>query len=130
MPTRLLRKSISHKRVAEVTANPCVVCGIPFNVECDHVIAVTKGGGNEPENLQPLCYDCNHKKHNHMTNDQLLTWVAGRGEYHFIKATHRWDVRYQNFYERKSLAEWSAANPERLAYAKQLAAAFLASITR
>lgn len=30
----------------------------------DHILPVSKGGGNELENLQPMCYLCNNKKGN------------------------------------------------------------------
>ena len=46
----------------------CVLCGAsPSNdhnveLEIDHIIPVAKGGGNELENLQTLCWKCNQGK--------------------------------------------------------------------
>ena len=48
--------------------NRCVLCGAcPSNdhsveLEIDHIIPVAKGGGNEMENLQTLCWKCNQGK--------------------------------------------------------------------
>lgn len=49
--------------------NKCLACGKTFNSEViedkltqDHVIPVSKGGSNWPENMQPICYSCNCSK--------------------------------------------------------------------
>ena len=31
-------------------------------VELDHVVALERGGNDEPENLQPLCHECHAAK--------------------------------------------------------------------
>lgn len=43
---------------------PCVSCGKPADT-IDHIIPVSKGGTNDIENLQPMCWPCNRSKRNH-----------------------------------------------------------------
>lgn len=49
----------------------CQMCGATAKdgatLEIDHITPVSKGGGNDPDNLQVLCRDCNAGK-----SDQLL----------------------------------------------------------
>lgn len=40
---------------------PCVSCGKPADT-IDHIVPLSKGGGNEDDNLQPMCWDCNRAK--------------------------------------------------------------------
>ena len=45
----------------------CQICGKELKKEeitIDHIIPLSKGGGNNIENLQPLCKSCNSKKSN------------------------------------------------------------------
>jgi len=45
----------------------CVYCGSnggEWPLECDHIIAVTKGGKSTPENLATSCKSCNSSKRN------------------------------------------------------------------
>lgn len=42
----------------------CLCCGeAETKLTVDHVIPLTKGGGNNIENVQPLCGPCNSTKH-------------------------------------------------------------------
>ena len=46
----------------------CVLCGKTKKesiLEIDHIIPVSKGGGNNLKNLQTLCFDCNRGKRDH-----------------------------------------------------------------
>lgn len=42
----------------------CLFCGTTERLTIDHIKPVSKGGGNEIENLQCLCFTCNLKKSN------------------------------------------------------------------
>lgn len=40
----------------------CLHCGSESNLSVDHIFPVSRGGGNEPDNLQTLCRTCNSRK--------------------------------------------------------------------
>ena len=40
----------------------CQYCGSQTKLEIDHIFPYSRGGGNEPENLQVLCKSCNLAK--------------------------------------------------------------------
>lgn len=44
----------------------CAKCGASSSLEIDHIIPVSKGGGDSPANLQVLCDSCNRYKSNHI----------------------------------------------------------------
>ena len=48
----------------------CQMCGISAKdgatLEIDHITPISKGGSNDPENLQVLCRDCNAGKSDHL----------------------------------------------------------------
>jgi len=64
----MARTAISKTRRFEVFKRDgfcCAYCGAhPPQVilEIDHIVAVSAGGGNEPENLVTSCFDCNRGK--------------------------------------------------------------------
>jgi len=50
----------------ESFGNCCVYCGDKLtNVQQDHVIPVSSGGGYTKKNMLPACKSCNSSKHNH-----------------------------------------------------------------
>lgn len=52
------------RALCEKYDNKCLCCGrndVPLTV--DHVIPISKGGSNDIKNCQPLCKQCNSKKH-------------------------------------------------------------------
>lgn len=58
----------------QIVSAPCVYCGYDKFIELDHKIAVTRGGSNEPENLQPVCRYCNRSKYAYDEAD-FLEWL-------------------------------------------------------
>jgi hypothetical protein len=42
----------------------CACCGHRENLEYDHIVPVSKGGGNTARNIELLCESCNRKKSN------------------------------------------------------------------
>jgi 5-methylcytosine-specific restriction endonuclease McrA len=57
VPRRLARL------VLGVCGTLCLKCGTSGPITIDHVIPISRGGTNDPSNLQPLCDSCNKKKH-------------------------------------------------------------------
>ena len=62
-PNKFYRLTMPIARKRAVLANDglCAYCGCKATV-VDHILPVSKGGGNEAENLQPLCQPCNSAK--------------------------------------------------------------------
>ena len=61
------RKQVSDHVLAFVLQrdlNKCVLCGDDSNLQFDHILPVSKGGNNEPENLRILCRQCNQSRGN------------------------------------------------------------------
>jgi hypothetical protein len=42
----------------------CARCGSRENLEYDHIVPVSKGGGNTERNIELLCQNCNRSKSN------------------------------------------------------------------
>lgn len=61
-----VRRGYIKKHVREAVLardnNRCVRCGSDKNLQMDHILAVSKGGSNEPDNLRTLCRSCNSSK--------------------------------------------------------------------
>jgi 5-methylcytosine-specific restriction endonuclease McrA len=50
----------------------CQLCGVGRNdavLEVDHIVPRSKGGSNDPDNLQVLCARCNRGKSNRDDTD-------------------------------------------------------------
>lgn len=43
--------------------NRCAICGKKKLLTIDHIIPLSRGGSNFKENIQPLCRNCNSRKH-------------------------------------------------------------------
>ena len=134
MPTRVLRDSSkpARKRGGPIAfalrqaiwAMPCAVCGVPYNINVDHIVPVAKGGTSDPKNLQPLCHTCNHIKGCRLDNDAIATVIASRGYEHFLRAVFNHYTRALNPYDKPSVSQWCVAHPEGARQATELFVAF------
>jgi 5-methylcytosine-specific restriction endonuclease McrA len=51
---------------------PCELCGVFAEVralQVDHIVPRSRGGTDDPDNLQALCYRCNSMKRDRDTTD-------------------------------------------------------------
>jgi hypothetical protein len=100
-------RSISFAVKLEIQDKPCVICGFSGDTHVDHILPVANGGTRELSNLQPLCWQCNKKKSNRLTNEQLREWFNSRRKEHFDR--HRWHMtmkRIPSPFDRISFREW------------------------
>jgi 5-methylcytosine-specific restriction endonuclease McrA len=88
---------------------PCAVCGLAGEIHVDHITPVSKGGTNDEGNLQALCWQCNYKKGNRLTNEQLRKWVESRWDQHVAYHTYHLATRYMNYYDRPGFPQWMRA---------------------
>jgi hypothetical protein len=65
-PRRLAQKFIGNKKIREFIFTrdgySCLNCGIDYSLSIDHIVPVSKDGGNCLSNLQTLCSRCNSSK--------------------------------------------------------------------
>lgn len=62
----------------------CEACGVPATerrLEVDHIVPRSKGGSNEFENLQSLCFQCNAQKRDR-DDTPFRAWSKGASESH------------------------------------------------
>jgi len=52
------------QKIFDRDGRKCVICGAKEDLSIDHIIPRSKGGTNDPENLQTLCRSCNSSKKN------------------------------------------------------------------
>jgi 5-methylcytosine-specific restriction endonuclease McrA len=79
-----------------ISAMPCAICGGTEDVCTDHIIPYSLGGTSDPSNLQPLCWLCNIKKGNRLTNDELLAWFEANREEITLRHEYRRATRYRD----------------------------------
>jgi 5-methylcytosine-specific restriction endonuclease McrA len=56
--------------------NRCLKCGERKPLTVDHIVPVSKGGTNDIHNVQPLCLDCNMRKHTKTIDYRPLAQAA------------------------------------------------------
>lgn len=56
------RKIPEAVRCAVLASGRCVACGSVDRLEVDHIHPVSRGGSDDPANLQVLCKSCNTSK--------------------------------------------------------------------
>lgn len=70
-PGRALYKDPAYRAMTKPYGQPCAlqIEGVCTGgaTTWDHIVPITKGGTNQPDNLQPACRACNSSKHNRST---------------------------------------------------------------
>lgn len=61
---RTVVKGSIRTMVLKLHGNACLCCGSTEKIQIDHILPISKGGENNIENLQPLCWKCNRAKFN------------------------------------------------------------------
>lgn len=63
--------------LAVAQKHKCPGCGVSIKAgfEADHIVALSKGGGNDISNIQLLCKPCNRSKH----NKDPIDWARANG---------------------------------------------------
>ncbi len=91
---------------------PCAICGDKDDIEIDHIVPIAKGGTNDRENLQPLCFQCHRRKGNKLgrSNHELSALYEADKEMHHLRNGYRLATRYMNPYDGPSFHEWRAKN--------------------
>lgn len=56
----------------------CFYCGADEPTDVDHVTPVSRGGGDDRDNLVPACFPCNNEK-NDRTPDEWRDWRVQNG---------------------------------------------------
>lgn len=62
---RSRKKAISYEawqKILDRYGHKCLRCGATEDLQCDHVVPVSKGGTDSPSNIQPLCGACDRWK--------------------------------------------------------------------
>jgi 5-methylcytosine-specific restriction endonuclease McrA len=60
LPYRQAYRAVSYRRMP--MSAYCAVCAATTDLTKDHIIPLSKGGTNEPSNIQTLCRQCNSSK--------------------------------------------------------------------
>jgi len=67
----------TRRYVFERDGHACTECGSAQRLEVDHMLPTSRGGSDEPDNLQALCQPCNGSK-GAKTMAEWHAWKAGR----------------------------------------------------
>jgi 5-methylcytosine-specific restriction endonuclease McrA len=54
---------------------PCNYCGSTESIQIDHIISISKGGPDTPDNWQSLCANCNFEK-------EGMGYIVGSGQFY------------------------------------------------
>ena len=79
--SRVLFGYEDRKAVLKSSYGICAHCGKKLTTKTmtiEHIIPLSRGGANDPENLVALCYDCNQKKGNMLPSLRVLFGPAGQ----------------------------------------------------
>ena len=63
-------------RIFERDDHKCGYCGVSGHLCIDHKTPLSRGGGNEDDNLIAACFTCNNKK-GVLTYDEFISEIGG-----------------------------------------------------
>jgi CRISPR/Cas system Type II protein with McrA/HNH and RuvC-like nuclease domain len=76
----------------------CLKCGAKEDLTIDHIVPISRGGSDDFQNLQTLCFSCNQKK----AADMQYVWWRNPIKYVIEKQTSLVEARLKNYYMEQS----------------------------
>lgn len=71
-PSRVIASTAAKHELYEEAKHRCSICGKPISyteMTVDHIIPVSRGGGNSRDNLRCVCHECNAIKGNKLDSE-------------------------------------------------------------
>src|SRR5487761_635212 len=104
------KRKLPRVLLVEALGNKCKNCGSEENLEIDHIVALSDGGTDSPNNLQVLCFEGHKKKHG-AYRPCLSPKEAQKAEPHRTALLVLYCKRCAYFWDYKGKSQWYTSCP-------------------